>query len=148
MGLNSFIFRLFLIIAFTVTTVSCKNINHDRNYSKACYLDNCFNIELASTPKARTLGLMYRESLDQNGGMLFIFPNDKHHTFWMKNTLIPLDIIWLSKDEKVVHIAHNTTPKSLKPLIPNEKARYVLEINADICKELGITRNSQLNLIR
>ena len=84
---------------------------------------------------------MFRKKLDKNYGMVFVFSEDGKHTFWMKNTLIPLDMIWIGGDNKVVYVAQNVQPcKSLicPSVIPSGKAKYVLEINAGISDRLGI----------
>jgi len=111
---------------------------------KICFETHCFSLEFANTPETRRQGLMHRDSLDQNTGMLFIFPTPKKARFWMKDTKMPLDIIWLSTQLKVIHIKHNATPFSTESLIPPEKAKYVLEINGGIANKLGIQRGDQL----
>ena len=65
---------------------------------KVCFQDNCFNVELVATPGERAKGLMFRRSLGYKQGMLFVFEDESIHSFWMKNTFIPLDIIWLNID--------------------------------------------------
>ncbi len=95
-------------------------------------------VEIADTVAKRAKGLMFRKSLSENEGMLFIFPLEGKHTFWMANTYIPLDIIWISSDMKVVHIEENVPPctetGSLQALCklyrPGEDAKYVLEVKA------------------
>jgi len=118
---------------------------------KVCFKKNCFEVELAITSTQRALGLMNRSSLDQNKAMLFIFPDEGRHGFWMKNTLIALDIIWISKDKKVVYINKNTPPcESASPELqrgeqepclsyrPDQSALYVLEINAGLAEKIGL----------
>lgn len=86
-------------------------------------------------------GLMERQSLNKNEGMLFIFKQEGIYPFWMKNTLIPLDIIWISKEKKIVFINKNSQPCGTAdcPIInPGVKAKYVLEINAGISEEIGL----------
>lgn len=95
-------------------------------------------VEIAGTSSARETGLMYRKYLASDTGMLFIFPNESHHSFWMKNTFIPLDIIWISADKKIVYIEENVQPcKKFSPmqdtcptLSPSQNSLYVLEVNA------------------
>jgi len=116
---------------------------------KACYKDFCFKVELAKTKEEREKGLMFREKLDENKGMLFIFEKEGFHGFWMKNTLIPLDIIWMNSEGKIVYIKENAQPCKgmLCPVfIPGKKAKYVLEINAGKVKELGIKVGDQILL--
>lgn len=92
------------------------------------------DLEIADTPEERLRGLMYRRSLEENHGMLFIFPEEKKRSFWMKNTYIPLDIIYLNENKTIVDIdladpQPNTSEENLK-LYPSEKpAKYVIEMN-------------------
>lgn len=96
-----------------------------------------FNVALALTDAQREKGLSKKESLDDNSGMLFVFPKSEIHSFWMKDTLIPLDIIWLAPSEvegmsKIVEMA-TLDPQSeeMTPqYTPKNKANYVLELNA------------------
>lgn len=111
-------------------------------FGKAQGEETCFDVELAKTTVQIERGLMYRKELDRNMGMLFIFEKEDIYPFWMKNTLIPLDIIWIDVNGKVVYISQNAEPcKDLTcPLItPSGKAKYVLEINGGISKEFGLT---------
>ncbi len=95
-------------------------------------------IEIASTEQKREQGLMYRDSLGQNQGMLFIFPQAEVQAFWMKNTRMPLDIIYIGSDQKIVSIAANAQPYDETSLPSEGPARYVLEIAGGSCAELGI----------
>ena len=109
----------------------------------ACFKNRCFIVEIAKTEQERKQGLMFRESLAQNKGMLFIFQEENIYPFWMKNTLIPLDIIWVDSNNEVVAIAKNTEPcKNIycPNIDPLKKAKYVLEVNA------GITDKTDLKL--
>ena len=109
--------------------------------NQICFGQNCFSIELAKTNAEREQGLMNRKELDKNSGMLFIFDSDSIYPFWMKNTLIPLDMIWLDDNSKVVFVAQNVQPCKtfICPITtPPVKAKYVLEINGGVSKILGI----------
>jgi uncharacterized protein len=96
-----------------------------------------YRLEIADTPAKRAEGLMGRKRLDENEGMLFIFPTKGKHSFWMYNTLIPLDIIWLDGDWNVVHVEKNVPPcESANPIKcpsyrPDKPAKYVVELNAN-----------------
>ena len=85
---------------------------------------------MAKTPDQLAKGLMNRKSLSQDSGMLFIFPNEQIRTFWMKDTLIPLDMIFLDKQKKIVGIVYNAIPQTLDIKTVDKPAQYVLEINA------------------
>lgn len=104
-----------------------------------------FDIEIANTPQQIQRGLMYRKQMDENKGMLFIFEYEDFWKFWMKNTYIPLDIIYINKDKEIVDIKKNTTPLSLKSLTPYEKSLYVLEINGGMCDKYKIKIGNKIN---
>lgn len=90
-------------------------------------------VEVAQTQTELARGLQYRSSLAKDSGMLFIFPQNVEAMFWMKNTLIPLDIIWLDENKKIVHIEKNVPPclQEQCPVYgPSEQVVYVLEVNA------------------
>ena len=87
-------------------------------------------VEIANTPDTRELGLMYRNHLDDNAGMLFIFPNPNAAQFWMKNTVIPLDMLFADSSGKVLGIVANAQPYSEALLGGFGGTVYVLEVNA------------------
>ena len=93
--------------------------------------------EVADTNQARSQGLMFRETLNENAGMLFVFDEEAPRTFWMKNTLIPLDIIFVDSELTVVSIIENAQPCKEDPcqIYPSiEPAQYVIETNAGFAK--------------
>lgn len=96
------------------------------------------DIEIAKTEATITQGLMYRKQMETNQGMLFLMPYNKPQNFWMKNTYIPLDILFISKDKKIVTIQKNTTPLSEEGIPSYSPAQYVLEVNAGFCDKNGI----------
>lgn len=93
--------------------------------------DYNYYLETASTSKERQIGLSNRQSLCTNCGMLFIFPRQKIHTFWMKDTHVPLDMIWLDKKFKIVKISTVLETNSEKRYANKNKAKYVIELNAN-----------------
>ncbi len=97
-----------------------------------------FDIELAATPPARQRGLMFRQSMAADAGMLFAFEQDRHIVMWMKNTFIPLDMLFISADGAIVSIAADTTPHSTVRLQSGGVVRAVLELNAGTAKRRGI----------
>lgn len=101
-----------------------------------------FVVELADTEQKRERGLMGRNSLPPNRGMLFIFDHMAQHAFWMKNTMISLDLIFFDEAFRVVGIIENTTPHSLTRLGIGKDSRYVLEVIAGTAKKYGITVSS------
>jgi uncharacterized protein len=97
-----------------------------------------FAVELASTPEEQAKGLMYRRQLPEGQGMLFDFHREQPTSFWMKNTYIPLDMIFIRGDGRILRIAENTVPLS-ETLVPSGgPVRAVLEVNAGTAKKLGI----------
>ena len=105
-----------------------------------------YHVEVAKTNEEQAEGLMYRLELKQNGGMLFLFNNEKKASFWMKNTLIPLDIIFINKNGSINKIYKNTIPKSLKRIISKGEVLAVLEINAGEANKHNIGYRSFINL--
>lgn len=104
------------------------------------------SVEIADTPQKRSFGLMYRKDLPQSHGMLFLFPREAPLSFWMKNTPLPLDIIYINAARTVVSIAANTTPFSEEPLPSAGPAQFVLEVNAGFCQKHGIIVGARVDL--
>ena len=88
--------------------------------------------EVVDSDLTRQRGLMFRERLSENGGMLFVFDKLARYSFWMKNMLIPLDIIWIGQDKTIVDITKNALPceKDCASIIPAALSQYVLEVNS------------------
>jgi uncharacterized membrane protein (UPF0127 family) len=108
-----------------------------------------FSVELATTPKDQSLGLMFRDSMPDNHGMLFIFPTEARRSFWMKNTRIALDIFYFDEELKLVSVSENTPPCRVQqcPGYPSDgPARYVLELNAGKAQQLGVAVGDPLEL--
>lgn len=96
------------------------------------------DVEIANTPKERNQGLMYRDVMPDSMGMLFIFDNSIVRTFWMKNTPVALDILFVNDEKEIVKIHQNTQPYSEDPLNSDRTARYVIEVNAGFCEKYQI----------
>lgn len=108
-----------------------------------------FEVEIAATPEKQALGLMFRQNMADDHGMLFIFPGEAMRSFWMKNTRIPLDIMYFSADLKLVSMSRNTPPCRTEtcPAYPSKgPARYVLELNAGKAEELGLVEGDVMVL--
>ncbi len=103
-----------------------------------------FDIEIAESEFAIQTGLMYRSSMKDNQGMLFIFPDMQMRSFFMKNTRIPLDIIYIDNNKRVVSIQENAIPFDQTSLPSTGPAKYVLEINGGLSKKLNITPGSRV----
>ena len=108
-----------------------------------------FSVELAQTQEKLALGLMFRDSLPDDHGMLFIFPREARRSFWMKNCRIPLDIFYFDSNLVLVSVSENTPPCRTQrcPSYPSEgPARYVLELNAGKAAQLGIKTGDVMEL--
>jgi uncharacterized protein len=99
---------------------------------------HAFNVELATNDDERSKGLMFRRELPEGQGMLFDFFKDQSLSFWMHNTYIPLDMIFIRSDGRIVRIAENTTPMSDKLVPSGGPVRAVLEVIAGTARKLGI----------
>ena len=97
-----------------------------------------FKVEVVKDDQARDRGLMFRQSLPTDAGMLFVYDPPQSIAFWMKNTFISLDIIFIDVNGVVLNIAADTTPLSLAPLQSSGAARGILEVNAGITARFGI----------
>jgi len=138
--LISIVFAAFLFL-------SVKNKGDLSN--KVCFKNNCFNVELANNKDERLKGLMYKKSLSEKQGMLFIFEKEDIHPFWMKNTFVCLDIIWIDKDKKVVFISKNNKPcreNFCQSIIPDKRAKYVLEIKGGLADKIGLRKGDYLKM--
>ena len=103
--------------------------------------DKTFHAEIADTMLSREKGLMFRKEMPKENGMLFVFSTEGTYKFWMLNTSIHLDMIWMDKDKKIIFIQQDAEPCRFIPCKtygPNQSAAYVLEINANLTKKYGI----------
>lgn len=106
-------------------------------------------IELALTPAEQTHGLMDRTTMPADNGMLFVFPDSQPRTFWMKDTLIPLDMLFFDEHRRLVAVQANAQPCRADPctLYPsNVPARYVLELNAGTAAKLGLHKGDAMTI--
>jgi len=102
------------------------------------------DIELADDEASRVKGLMYRQTMAEDQGMLFIMENIEPQSFWMLNTYISLDIIYVGDDKRIVSIQRNTTPKSTDPVPSGVPAKYVLEVVAGYADRHGLQVGDRL----
>ena len=124
------IFNFFLISLYTFSNEKIEVSIYNKNIT--------FNVEVAKTIEERRTGLMYRKKLLNNEGMLFIFPREKIIQLWMKNTYIPLDVIFISENKVIVDIKKNMEKLSETIVKSKVKSRYALEFNAGLINKLGI----------
>lgn len=134
---------LFLLVFFPGCVSTAPNTNPilQSPTPRVCFSDSsCIEVEIASTPEERTRGLMFRDHLDAEAGMIFVFDESSVHSFWMKNTLVPLDVIWLDSELRIVDI-QTAVPCAQDPCAvytPQGDSQYVLEINAGKAAEWGL----------
>ena len=149
---ENFIVFIILLIAFAITVFVYYGLdinNYDKEKSKV--LENKIDVvfdatsavraEVANTDIEKTKGLMNRENLEDDEGMLFNFTSEKNRSFWMKNTLIPLDIIFMDKDRKIVDVIESMKPCPEEPCKVYESgypAMYALEVNAGYAERHNI----------
>lgn len=145
------IFLVILVVGFLFWKYSSRNSHpsvppstsghlslagEEKNSSTVTINNKTFQVALAKTQAEQQKGLGGVEKLEKNSGMLFIFPNSDKHGFWMKDTLIALDIIWIDADWNIVFIQKNATPDTYPSIFaPNTPALYVLEVNSGISSE-------------
>jgi uncharacterized membrane protein (UPF0127 family) len=95
-------------------------------------------VEVVATAERRGLGLMYRKELAADAGMLFVFDAPQHLTFWMKNTVLPLDMLFIGDDRRIVGIVKDAVPFTTTPREVDGNSRYVLEVNAGFSDRHGV----------
>ncbi|UFX82675.1 DUF192 domain-containing protein [Candidatus Absconditicoccus praedator] len=108
---------------------------------RVCFDDLCFYVDIAKTQEQKQKGLMGVEELPEDSGMLFVYDESDKYSFWMKNTLIELDMIWIDENYKVVDIQHSAVPCESTPCEvyePQKPARYILELNGGKSEKYGI----------
>ncbi|MDB5616182.1 DUF192 domain-containing protein [Tardiphaga sp.] len=103
-----------------------------------------FSVEIAKTEKERETGLMYRKELADGRGMLFDFSPEQQVSMWMKNTFLSLDMIFIGSDGRILRIAENTEPQSLRIISSGGPAKGVLEVIAGTAKKYGIAPGDQI----
>ena len=129
-------------------------LEHKRiaNLTKAIFLDQNLNpyatfyLEIADTPEKRKLGLMFRQSLPEDQGMLFKFDETKIQSIWMKNTYISLDLVFLSSTLKVIDVIQNVPILNETSRKIDRPSRYILELNAGTVAKFGIKSGDSLKL--
>ena len=124
------IFNFFLVSFYTFSNEKIDVSIYNKNIT--------FNVEIAKTIEERRIGLMYRKKLLNNEGMLFIFPREKIIQLWMKNTYIPLDVIFISESKVIVDIKKNMEKLSEIIVKSKVKSKYALEFNAGLINKLDI----------
>jgi uncharacterized membrane protein (UPF0127 family) len=129
---------LALLVGCCLATQACRSRQPTVVLQPARGASVAVSVEIAETPESQARGLMYRNHLDPDRGMLFLFREQKRHPFWMKNTLIPLDLIFIARDGRIVGIHPNAEPFSLKPIDGGAPSQAVLEVNGGFAAEHGL----------
>ena len=104
-----------------------------------------FTLEVADTDPLRVKGLMFRTEMPEDHGMIFVFPDEDDRGFWMKNTLIPLDIVYLDADGRVVSVK-SMVPRDLNPVPSDGPAMYAIELNAGVAAKTGVKAGDVISL--
>ena len=133
-----------LCFAVTVSGAAQAECLPDRIDLRGEWGQAAFSIEIADTQEERAQGLMYREVLPRGAGMLFVYEYPQHASFWMKNTLIPLDIIFTDVNGTVTRVHSNAIPGDLSAIPGGDKVYAVLEINAGLAARYGISAGTQM----
>lgn len=143
-----------VLLSMTLQSYSCKDTSENKNLTKEVTFTKegeltlkkatndsivaILDIEFANTEYETQTGLMYRKTMQNDRGMLFIFENEIRRSFYMKNTEFALDIIFINSDNEIVNIQKNTKPFDKTSLPSDAPAKYVLEINAGLSDQWGL----------
>lgn len=139
--------KYFILLTLAIVFFGIKSYIGSRNLTPLTINNITFKVEKAETLAEKTLGLMYRQSLKKDRGMLFVYPQEQYASFWMKNTYIPLDIIWIDANKKIVDISKDAQPcttEDCPSYATDNKIQYVLEINAGLSEEYGFKKGDQV----
>ena len=149
-------YQIILILVLTVATLAGYNDTYSETLKKRINIYNKENVvvqvdvEIADTPEERMRGLMFRKSLGQKEGMLFVFPEEGFKGFWMKNTYIPLDIIFISEDLKVSSIVKDARPcnsNHCQTYKSEYHVKYALEVNSRFADQYGIVEGMRIEIL-
>ncbi|WP_411352806.1 DUF192 domain-containing protein [Leisingera aquaemixtae] len=116
----------------------------DRADLRGAWGQTAFQVEIADSEAERAQGLMFREDLPRGAGMLFVYGQPQPAAFWMKNTLIPLDIIFLDQQGRVTSVHSNAVPGDLTPIPGGDQVFAVLEINGGLARRYGISAGTEM----
>ncbi len=144
-----FIGILLLVVQFTeIFFTKDKSAEDELDATLVCFSEACIKAEIAETLSERTRGLMFREALAEDEGMLFVFQKEESRSFWMKNMHISLDIIWIDREFRIVHIeqAAPCASETCTLYKPNEPAQYVVEVKAGFVDKNNIHIGDMINI--
>ncbi len=135
---------IIIVVVLAGILAGCQKVQAKNH---VCSKTHCVEIEVVEKGEELQRGLQFRKSLPTDAGMLFVFKTSRPYSFWMKDTLIPLDMIWLDYARRIVYIAHNVPPCKADPCplyTPDKQAMYVLEVNANQCERLGFKEGEEV----
>jgi hypothetical protein len=135
---------LAIALAKSATAAELQTFERDELTIESRSGSHHLTVEVAVTPQQRAQGLMFREGLPAESGMLFLYPAEEIVTMWMKNTLIPLDMLFIAGDGRIVRIAERAVPGSLATISSEEPARAVLELNGGTAARLQLGRGDRV----
>ncbi len=140
--MHTLITRLSIFFLGVIFLTGCRQSSS----RQVCLGEVCLRAQLADSAPKRQQGLMFRKSLPEKEGMLFVFDQEAPHAFWMKNMYIPLDIIWISQDKRIIDIKTNNPPCQGKceNIVPCAPARYVLEVSSGFVNRNAIKVGEQV----
>lgn len=150
-----FIISNFVLPAKNTNTALEQALNNKAAYSftkegELSFTDNKgdsiaqIDVEIADDDEQRSTGLMFRDKMSENQGMLFLFDSEIPQAFWMKNTILPLDIIFVNAKMEIVKIHKNAEPYSEKSLPSEKPSQFVVEVNAGYCEKFGIKEGDKI----
>lgn len=129
---------------------SCNRVRDGKHatvrFSKDGRHTSSFQVEVVATPEERARGLMFRKSLEKNEGMLFLFPREQQLAFWMKNTFLSLDMVFVSGDWKVVGVLRDVPPLNEERRMVDGNSQYVLEFGAGTAAREGIEQGMAVDV--
>jgi uncharacterized membrane protein (UPF0127 family) len=145
---RSFIFFILILCFSSLGSCSANELRTDcevtvRNERNK---ERKIKVQISKTEAERNLGLMYRDKMPLDHGMLFVFPEEEERSFWMKNTFISLDIIFIDQKQKVTTVLMNVPPHTTSPRRSNAPAKYVIELNSGMAKEYEIEVNTTIDI--
>lgn len=154
------LYPMILLFLLSISLLSCKSseagsseqkkpqFRHDgylEIHSASGELKATFDIEIVTKERELARGLMYRESMEPNQGMLFVFEYVDYHSFWMQNTYLSLDMLFIDQYDTIVSIAEHTTPFSEEQIYPDKLSKNVLEVLAGTAKRLNIKETDKVS---
>ena len=149
---NKLVFKLiiFFILLFLIYFITSEILKSKNKLKEICIEEKaCFEIEIANTSEKRISGLSGREFLEENKGMLFVFPEESMPGFWMKDMKFSIDIIWINRDLEIIDIDKNQIPCEEKNCIilhPTSNILYVLELNSGLSERYGFEIGNKISL--